>query len=259
MIEVRRSAREERDELYELWARVFDEDRGWLDRFFAVRYSPDDIFIARVDGVLASALHALPAAYVQRGEEQTCSYIVGAATDEAFRRRGLMGRLLTETAASYRHPITLFPAVRPFYEANGYITTSSLLLFSLEQETVDQLSSLAVDWQALDHIYRTANAADGYLVRDEAAWGFLTGGYETILLEGAYAFISEGRAVEAFALDHGAAEHLVDALSKAGITSLQTLAHSPLSALLGEEQGVPTPMGMSTRSSMAGVYIAEQY
>ncbi len=259
MMEIRRSRRAERDELYELWARVFDEDRAWLNRFFTLRYSASDIFVARIDGVLASALHALPASYVQRGEEQPCSFIVGAATDEAFRRRGLMGTLLELTAASYEHPITLFPAVRAFYEANGYTTTSSLLSFPLTGRNASHASSLPVTWEALDHIYRTANEADGYLVRDEAAWDFLTSGYETIVLEDAYAFISEGKAIEAFALTPEAAERLIDALSVMEIASLQSLAHSPLSALLGEQNGVPTPMGMSTHPAMAGVYIAEQY
>ena len=259
MIEIRRSRRTERDELYELWARVFSEDRAWLRRFFTLRYSPDDIFIARVDGLLASALHALPASYVQGGRVRPCSYIVGAATDEAFRRRGLMGLLLKETSASYEHPITLFPAARTFYEAHGYTTTSSLLSFSLPERTTSHASSLPVKRESLDHIYRTANESGGYLVRDEAAWEFLTSGYETIVVDGAYGFISEGKAVEAFALKAEGAERLIDALSQRGVASLQSLASSPLSMLLGEQNGVPTPMGMSTHPALAGVYIAEQY
>ncbi|HOQ95359.1 MAG TPA: GNAT family N-acetyltransferase [Sphaerochaeta sp.] len=259
MIEVRRSRRAERDELYELWARVFDEDRAWLRRFFTLRYSPEDIFIARIDGVLASALHALPASYVQGGRERPCSYIVGAATDETFRRRGLMGQLLHRAAVSSEHPITLFPAVRSFYEAHGYTTTSRLLSFPLRGGKESHTPLLPVEGEALDRIYRTANAESGYLVRDEAAWEFLTGGYETVLVEDAYAFISEGKATEAFALNREGAERLIDALSPMRVESVQTPARSPLSSLLGEQNGVPTPMGMSTHPAMAGVYIAEQY
>ncbi len=259
MIEIRRSRREERNELYELWARVFDEDRAWLSRFFTLRYSTDDIFIARIDGHLASALHALPASYVQGGRQRPCSYIVGAATDEAFRRRGLMGQLLEQTTASYEHPITLFPAVRTFYEAHGYITTSSLLSLPLPERTMSHVPSLPVKWEALDRIYRTANERGGCLVRDEAAWEFLISGYETILLEDAYGFISEGKTIEAFALSLEAAERLIDALLGMEVESLQSLSDSPITALLGEQNGVPTPMGMSTHPAMAGVYIAEQY
>ena len=259
MTEVRRSKGAERDELYELWAHVFSEDRQWLDRFFSLRYSAKDIFIARVDGVLASALHALPATYVQRGRERRCSYIVGAATDERYRRRGLMGQLLAHTAAAYDHPITLFPAVREFYGGHGYHTTGSLLSFSLEGQIGGERMAHGFDWRTLDRIYRSANEEQGYLVRDEAAWGFLTSGYETVCTQDAYAFVSDSKAVEAFALTQAAADRLVEKLIRVGVSSLQCLANSPLSRLLGEEKGVPTPMGMSTHPSMDGVYIAEQY
>jgi predicted acetyltransferase len=259
MIEVRRSIRAERDGLYELWAHVFSEDRQWLDRFFSLRYSPEDIFIARVDGVLASALHALPASYVQGNRERRCSYIVGAATDERYRRRGLMGQVLEHTAAAYDHPITLFPAVREFYGGHGYHTTSSLLSFPLQGQIEGERALCGFAWTVLDRIYRSANEERGYLVRDEAAWGFLTSGYETVCTQDAYAFVSDGKAVEAFALTQAAARRLLEELTRVGVSSLQCLANSPLSRLLGEENGVPTPMGMSTHPSMDGVYIAEQY
>ena len=78
-------------------------------------------------------------------------------------------------------------------------------------------------------------------------------------MEDAYAFIREGKVVEAFALSLEAAERLIDALLGMEVESLQSLSDSPFTALLGEQNGVPTPMGMSTHPAMAGVYIAEQY
>ena len=135
-----------------------------------------------------------------RGQSGPFLYRWGC-TDEAFRRQGLMGQLLHLAAASSEHPITLFPAVRSFYEAHGYTTTSRLLSFPLRGGKESHTPLLPVEGEALDRIYRTANAESGYLVRDEAAWEFLTGGYETVLVEDAYAFISEGKATEAFALN----------------------------------------------------------
>ncbi|NMA22014.1 MAG: GNAT family N-acetyltransferase [Spirochaetales bacterium] len=259
MIEVRRSRPDEREQLYKLWALVFEEDLVWLDRFFATRYDASSIFLATVDGVIASALHALPATYIQDGKTLPASYIVGAATDPSYRRQGLMGKLLAATAAAYDHPITLFPAVRPYYEANVYMTTSQTLTFALSPTDTSPIVTSGYDWQALDAIYTRANEKKGYLIRDQVAWQFLGDGYQTIVTDNAYAFIKDGKAVEANSLDEQSANRLIERLRAAGVKSIQTLAESTLSTLLGEKEGVPTPMGMSTHASMAGVYIAEQY
>ncbi len=261
MIAIRTAMPEERDALYELWAEVFEEDLVWLDRFFATRYDPSHILVATVDGVLASALHALPATYIQDNREYPCSYIVGAATDPAYRRQGLMGRLLSAVQKSSTTPVTLFPAVRHFYEANGYITTSSLLSFNLTNQESSSIAALdpLPSWDFFDTLYRTCFAQEGFLVRDAIAWEFLITGYKTLATEGAYAFIKDGVAIEAVASDEQAAGALLALLQEQAVTSVQTLSDSPLARALAPEKGVPTPMGMSTASGMGGVYIAEQY
>jgi predicted acetyltransferase len=258
MIEIRRSEEQDRSELYHLWSSVFEEDPAWLERYIATRWSDEHIILAAVDGKLASALHALEASYVQKGVEQPCSYIVGAATYPEYRRQGLMGQLLAETARLYEHPITLFPAVRPFYEANGYATTSSLISYPLGEYS-KSADSKSLGWEELDTIYRIFNAEYGYLVRDEVAWSFLLDGYGLCSVADGYALIKDGVAIEACALSSGAARCLVHLLSSRGITTLQTLAGSHFDGLLGTEKSAPIPMGMSTELSMQGVYIAEQY
>ncbi|MBZ4673200.1 MAG: hypothetical protein JG773_169 [Spirochaeta sp.] len=247
-------------ELKQLWLVVFNEEPAFLEHFFATRISYQDIFVAREDDKLVSALHALPLYYHKRGEEHPTSYIVGAATYKEYRRRGIMGKLLEATRQAYDHPITLFPAVRPFYEANGYFTTSSVLSFTLEAKNGGG-ESLAVQYtyQDLDRIYRKATSEEGALLRDEKAWSFLTDGYEVLSVEGGYAFISEGKAVETMVLSSDAASSMLSLLKERGITEVHTLASSPLAKLLGRETGVPIPMGMSTSKELQGVYIAEQY
>lgn len=258
MIEVRRSTKEDRSELYHLWSSVFEEDPAWLERYIITRWSDENIILAAVDGKLASALHALEASYVQGGVEHPCSYIVGAATYPEYRRRGLMGQLLNETARLYDHPITLFPAVRPFYEANGYTTTSSLISHPLTEYS-RSTDSKSFGWEELDRIYRVFNEEHGYLVRDEVAWSFLLDGYGLYCVEDGYALIKDGVAIEACALTLDAARSLVHLLSSRGIGRVQTLENSPFNELLGTKKSMPIPMGMSTESSMRGVYIAEQY
>lgn len=139
------------------------------------------------------------------------------------------------------------------------MTTSQTLTFALSPTDTSPIVTSGYDWQALDAIYTRANEKKGYLIRDQVAWQFLGDGYQTIVTDNAYAFIKDGKAVEANSLDEQSANRLIERLRAAGVKSIQTLAESTLSTLLGEKEGVPTPMGMSTHASIAGVYIAEQY
>lgn len=246
-------------QLKELWSVVFSEEPAFLEHFFTTRYAPEHIFVARVDDQIVSALHALPSAYLQNGVEKPCSFIVGAATYEAYRKRGIMSELLKATKNAYDHPITLYPAVRPFYEANDYFTTSSVLSLPLEGVEKQNYATISPDYHMLDTLYRREHKQHGCLLRDIEGWRFLTEGYQTIVIEDAYAFVSEGKAVEACAAAPIAAARLLGLLSDRNVTEIHVLDDSCFAQLLGTEKAVPIPMGMSTDSSMAGVYIAEQY
>ena len=48
-------------------------------------------------------------------------------------------------------------------------------------------------------------------------------------------------------------------LASNAVTEVHTLENSFLTRLLDRKKAVPIPMGMSTDTSMQGVYIAEQY
>ena len=246
-------------ELKNLWSAVFSEDPTFLEHFFSTRFAAHTIYVARIDDHIVSALHALACQYIQQGTIHPCSYIVGAATYASYRKQGIMGKLLAATQQAYTHPITLFPAVRPFYEANGYYTTSSVLSFPLEGGAALSPTLIPLDFQQLDSLYRNEHALHGCLLRDEEAWKFLTDGYQTLCVEDGYAFISEGKAVEACARTEKAARELVGILAASSITEVYTLNHSLIAAMLDREKAVPIPMGMSTDITMHGVYIAEQY
>ncbi len=256
---IERANKDDHQMLKDLWKEVFNEEETFLERFFSTRIQYEHIFVAREEGRIVSALHALPSTYLQNGSEHDCSFIVGAATYASWRRKGIMGSLLQAVREAYSHPITLFPAVRPFYEANGYFTTSSLLQFPLGAIEKVPAHSKPIVFSELDAIYRTANEREGALLRDEEGWKFLTDGYETVAVQDGYAFLSEGKAVEAFTLSKDAAKHLLSLLSERKVSVVQTLFADPLAELLGQETAVPIPMGMSTDQSMHGVYIAEQY
>ncbi|MFA6733257.1 MAG: GNAT family N-acetyltransferase [Sphaerochaeta sp.] len=256
---IERATKDDHQMLKDLWKEVFNEEEAFLERFFSTRIRYEHIFVAREEGAIVSALHALPSTYLQQGTEHDCSFIVGAATYAPWRRKGIMGSLLQAVREAYSHPITLFPAVRPFYEANGYFTTSSLLQFPLGAMEETSVQVKPIVFSELNRIHRKAHEQNGALLRDEQGWKFLTDGYETIAVQDGYAFLSEGKAVEAFTLTKEAAVQLLGLLSERQVTAVQTLSTDPLAELLGQETAVPIPMGMSTDQSMRGVYIAEQY
>jgi len=265
-MEIGRATAQDFDELKMLWSIVFQEDPEFLERFFNQRFLPEHIFVARKEGEIVSALHALPSTYIQDNTEKRCAFIVGAATYASHRKQGIMSELLAYTKASTPYPITLFPAVRPFYEANAYITTSSMEEYWItqkkEKEQPNQTPRFSggkpLSPAALDRIYREATKEKGALLRDELGWNFLIDGYELTSVKDAYAFTKEDIAVEAMAASKKAAEELLSLLKSKQIAKLRVIPNSPFASLL-EGPYVQIPMGMSTDESMRGVYIAEQY
>ena len=262
-MKIERATTKDLEELKRLWSIVFQEEPEFLERFFTQRFFPEHIVVARKEGEIVSALHALPSTYVQDNKAKQCSFIVGAATYAHHRKQGIMGELLAYTKATTEHPITLFPAVRPFYEANGYMTTSSMEEYWLPQDNQTYLSPSSTEkeplhFSALDRIYREATKKEGALSRDELGWNFLIDGYELTSVQDAYAFIKEGKAVEAMATSKKAAKELISLLQNKQIERLQVIPNSPFATLL-EGPFVQIPMGMSTEESMRGVYTAEQY
>jgi len=265
-MKIGRATQEDFDDLKMLWSIVFQEEPAFLEHFFAQRFSPEHIVLARKDGEIVSALHALPSTYMQDNKEKRCSFIVGAATYAAHRKQGIMSELLAYTKTTTEHPITLFPAVRPFYEANGYMTTSSMAEYWItangESQEKNRLSAnlyeMSLPSSDLDMIYREATKKEGALMRDELGWNFLLDGYGLASVQGAYAFIKDGIAVEAMAIDRSAAKKLISLLQNREVERLRVIPNSPFASLL-EGPFVQVPMGMSTDPSMEGVYIAEQY
>jgi len=259
-MKIERATTKDFEELKELWSIVFQEEPEFLERFFAQRFQAEHIVVARKNGEIVSALHALPSTYYQDQKEKKCAFIVGAATYASHRKQGIMSELLAYTKETSPYPITLFPAVRPFYEANAYITTSSMEEYRLIQDKSTPAISeeRKLSYPDLDRIYREATKREGSLSRDEKAWNFLLDGYDLFAIQDAYALIKDGIAVEAMAIGKEAASYLVVLLQSKQIERLRSIPNSPFTSLL-EGPFVQIPMGMSTDESMRGVYIAEQY
>lgn len=86
-----------RFETRHLWERSFADPRAFIDLYFREKYRTERNEIIMRDGRVVSALQKLPYPMTYGGHMLPASYVSGACTDEAYRRRGLMGTLLGQT------------------------------------------------------------------------------------------------------------------------------------------------------------------
>lgn len=103
-----------------LWEEVFPEDsKEFLDYYYFIKARDNQIYIIESDGDIRSMLQLNPYA-LQIGERQhVCNYIIAVATQEKYRSRGFMRKLLTKSMqAMYgqKEPFTfLMPAAAAIY------------------------------------------------------------------------------------------------------------------------------------------------
>lgn len=116
---LRKLRREEHIKTRKLWEEIFTEDtEAFLDYYYSVKTSENEIWVVEEDEIVAM-LHLNP--YDVRIDENIhCAhYIVAVATDEKYRRRGIMGQLLKHTMKimyDRKEPFTfLMPAAEAIY------------------------------------------------------------------------------------------------------------------------------------------------
>lgn len=103
-----------------LWELVFSEDsKAFLDYYYYFKTRDNEIFVIEEDGAIRSMLQLNP--YMLQIEEDShlCHYVIAVATEEAYRRRGYMGKLLCQALKDMydrKEPFTfLMPAAEKIY------------------------------------------------------------------------------------------------------------------------------------------------
>lgn len=116
-----------RFETRHLWERSFADPRAFIDLYFREKYRTERNEVIMRDGRVVSALQKLPYPITYGGHMLPASYISGACTDEAYRRRGLMGELLDQTHRAMQAEgavlgflIPATPELAPYYAKFGY-------------------------------------------------------------------------------------------------------------------------------------------
>lgn len=110
-----------------LWKTCFDDDDRFVDLYFSRRYREEINQVIEKDGMVVSALQAIPYPMTFCGETVPMSYISGACTLPGYRGHGLMRNLLARThRAMYKDGVlvaTLIPAeewLKNYYALSGY-------------------------------------------------------------------------------------------------------------------------------------------
>lgn len=124
-MEVRKLRREEHGKTRKLWEDIFTEDTPeFLDYYYSVKTAENDIYVIEDGKKIISMLHLNPY-QLQIGKNIVNGhYIVAVATDENYRRRGLMAKLLKTAIHDMREngePFTfLMPAAEAIYYPHGF-------------------------------------------------------------------------------------------------------------------------------------------
>lgn len=122
---VRKLQPEEHIRTRRLWEEIFTEDTPvFLDYYYSVKTKDNEIYVIEDGGKIVSMLHLNP--YQMRVQDKfyQTHYIVAVATDERYRKRGLMRQLLNhamQVMADRGEPFTfLMPATEAIYKPFGF-------------------------------------------------------------------------------------------------------------------------------------------
>ena len=122
---VRKLSPEEHIKTRRLWEEIFTEDTPkFLDYYYSVKAKDNEIYVIEDNGEIVSMLHLNPYEMRVKDKIYQTHYIVAVATDERYRKRGLMRQLLNhamQVMVDRGEPFTfLMPASEAIYKPFGF-------------------------------------------------------------------------------------------------------------------------------------------
>ncbi|NLJ90533.1 MAG: GNAT family N-acetyltransferase [Clostridiales bacterium] len=108
-----------KQDIYNLWQECFGDSDMYTDFYFKWKIKENQVFLIYYGLELAAMLHLNPYILVARDSDLAANYIVGVATKENHRRKGLMSKLLFAALGQMNNekmPFTyLMPAKESIY------------------------------------------------------------------------------------------------------------------------------------------------
>jgi predicted acetyltransferase len=121
---VRPAAEGDLADLRYLWQACFGDSDAFTDYYFEDYVGHNEVLVISEGGHVRSMLHLNPYSFSVRGCEGVLCYIVGVATDPAYRHQGMMAALLKKAfhvMAAKGMPMTyLMPADPSIYRSFGF-------------------------------------------------------------------------------------------------------------------------------------------
>lgn len=124
-MELRKLKKDEHRKTRKMWERIFAEDtQEFFDYYYSVKTAENEIYIIEENDTICAMLHLNPY-QIQVGKQSVKGhYIVAVATDENYRRRGFMGKLLKEAQREMKAAgeafTFLMPAAEGIYYPHGF-------------------------------------------------------------------------------------------------------------------------------------------
>lgn len=110
--------------VYEMWEDNFHDPVSYADFYFSEVYGKNEVLLneemSADENIIKGMLHLNPYTLHVKGQPAEAKYIVGVATDEEYRRQGVMRELLVKTFQELRSRGELFTYLMPADE-NYYL------------------------------------------------------------------------------------------------------------------------------------------
>ncbi|MDO5142749.1 MAG: GNAT family N-acetyltransferase [Eubacteriales bacterium] len=243
-----------------LWETCFPDEGGFNDHFFAHRFALSDTLLSVEGETLCAMVQMLPYRLRVAGQMRPITYIYGACTDPAHRRRGHMARLLERSFALDRQAGRVASALIPaepwlfdFYRPFGYQP-----FFYLDRRTIARTGQGSLprrltksDIPQLAALY-DRRTPDCRIVREQADWQAQLDLFDA-LAKGAYGWFEDGQltayafcwadnAQEALGLTPAQEQGLLDVLGRDELTVL-TAGQSTALGCIKWHEGHDAPFG----------------
>lgn len=162
-----------------LWKSAFTDTDAFIEFYFSRKIRKGNTIGLFSGGALACCLHLIPYTIDLRGKAIQTFYITAAATQEEYRNRGLMARLLKEALHLLREremPFThLYPFLHAFYEKFGWATYTGMMHAAVEG-TAQQVYNVdrRPDIAGMARLYRNyTQGLTGHILRDEPDFSYM--------------------------------------------------------------------------------------
>ncbi len=159
-------------QLHQLYLTSFDDSLDYVDFFFLHDYHPSRVFFVERDGAIRSALHVIMKKMVFNHRIFDLPFIVAAATEAAYRRRGLMREVMAKTFAALiergHAMVSLYPANPDFYRDYGFVSYTYAKRVDAYEPSFECGLEETCDAALLKSMYHEfIDQYEGYIIRSE--------------------------------------------------------------------------------------------